>query len=207
MVVGQEHVSLLRRCYRGVLPPSAWAGEHLAVEHDCIRAVIDERDDHVCPEASGGGRHAATLERAAELFHQGLGRLGFAGVGERGPPAAPAVGVEGELADNEGGAPRLEQREVRLAIGIAKDAQAGHLVGERHGPRAPRRRRVGRGLVRGAGGRSYVVASHAYKEQQARSDAADDLAVDLTEASLTRCATTLMSGPPPSPWSAYPACA
>ena len=122
------------------------------------------------PNRPAAVRHAQALEGQAELLDQGLGGGRIGGFGEGWPAPAAAVGVEGELADDQSRTPGVEQRQVRLALGVGEDAQVGHLVGQR---RAPGRRRNVAGSAR------HVLPAHADEEQQPGADLAHDVAVDL----------------------------
>ena len=83
----------------------------------------------------------AAASKPAEMFVEWLGLFGSGSVGEAGAPALAHVGVEGELAHRQHGAPYVAQGEVHLARGFLEDAQPRDLVGQQR--RLCSRRRYG----------------------------------------------------------------
>src|SRR5690606_17213137 len=97
--------------------PVGWVLAKLVrVEPDGDRAVIDQRDVHMCSELAGGHIQAELAELLGQIVDQGTGNLRRGGSDEAGASALAGVGVQGELRDNQRAQPQLEGRAVHLAF-------------------------------------------------------------------------------------------
>ena len=110
------------------------------------------------PKLRAATAHAG-LDLAGEMLVEPLAGLGRGGGREAGAVAL-GLGGEGELANDERRAARVEERAVHPPLVVAEDAQVRRLA------REPRALRLG------------VAAHRADEDDEARSDLADDLAAD-----------------------------
>ena len=85
---------------------------------------VEDPDDHVCPEATGGHGQTPLPQAGYHPFDQRLSVVGLRGGAPGGTPALGRVAVEGELADNQHLAVHLRDREVHHAVGVVHDPQA-----------------------------------------------------------------------------------
>ena len=98
------------------------------VEEDGDGAVVGEVDAHVGAEFAGGDGDAAGAEVLGDGFVEGDGLFGARGGDERGAVAFACVAEEGELRDEEDGAPDVFEGQVELALGVIEDAELGDLL-------------------------------------------------------------------------------
>src|SRR5690554_801607 len=145
--------------------PSTWPtpSDHSPVpslEDDRHRPVVHEIHFHESPEFARRDHETRLLEPADYHVDQGSSDFRRRRGGERRPSALPGVGIQGELADDEGRSADLADREVHRPLLVGKDPQAGDLVSQRH--------RI----------RLRVAEGHPDEDHQARADRTHGPAVD-----------------------------
>ncbi len=102
--------------------------EVVGVEPDGERSVVFKFDLHVRTELAGFHVVDVGAGRGDERLVERDGRIRTRGVGKRGARAAPAVRVQGELADDQDVSSDVGKGEVGFAVPVVEDAQHVHPV-------------------------------------------------------------------------------
>lgn len=131
-----------------------------AIDKDGYRAIVEEAHFHVVAEAAASNGDAESFEGATVGEDDRLGDIGWGGGTEARAASAAGVSVEGELANDEGFAANIEQREIEAPFRVAKDSKLGGL----------RRETYSFGFV--------VTFADTDEDEQPGPDFADDLAID-----------------------------
>ena len=141
-------------------PAAGEAEDHLDVEDDRHRPVVDELDLH--PRAEDARLHpdAEVAQALDEAVDERRGDLGRRGVGEARTLPLARIGEERELAHDERLAARVEQRPVEAPVFVREDPE----------PRDLRRETLRCRVV--------VLRGRAEEHEQPRAARPDDVAVD-----------------------------